>query len=123
MLQLIELEKMRNFSYENDELYKKRTKAWHDSNIQKRDLKEGDNVLLFNSRLNLFPGMLNSRWFGPFTISKVHPHGAVDIKIENYGNEFKVNGQRVEQYLGETMSRAKATTSLSVSYHKRIHSG
>jgi hypothetical protein len=40
LLQLNELEEHRLFSYENAELYKARTKAWHDKKIQKRDLIE-----------------------------------------------------------------------------------
>ena len=66
MLQLNELEEHRMFSYENAKLYEEKTKAWHDKKIQKRELIEGEKVLLFNSRLKLFPGKLKSRWSGPF---------------------------------------------------------
>ncbi|KAL4291713.1 hypothetical protein GQ457_14G013520 [Hibiscus cannabinus] len=37
-------------------------------------------VLLFNSRLKLFPGKPKSRWSGPFEITQVSPHGAITIK-------------------------------------------
>ena len=34
-------------------------KKWHDQRILRRELKAGDQVLLFNSRLRLFPGKMN----------------------------------------------------------------
>ena len=57
----------------------------------------GDVVLLFNSRLRLFPGKLKSRWSGPYEITKVFPSGAIEIKGRNT-DPFTVNGQRLKQY-------------------------
>ncbi|KAK2435447.1 hypothetical protein QL285_020504 [Trifolium repens] len=91
LLQLNELEEHRLFSYENAELYKARTKVWHDKKIQRRDLIEGQQVLLFNSRLKLFPGKLKSRWSGPFKLLKIYPYRVVDLLDEGTGHEFKVN--------------------------------
>ena len=34
----------------------------------------------------------------PFVITHVFPHGAVQIKSEQTGNEFKVNGHRLKPY-------------------------
>lgn len=48
-------------------------------------------MLLMNSRLKLFPGKLKSRWTGPYTVMKVFPYGAIEIKGDT-GPEFKVNG-------------------------------
>ncbi|XP_073221485.1 uncharacterized protein [Cicer arietinum] len=59
-LQLSELDELRLGAYENVKLYKERTKKWHDKHIKIREFKEGDFVLLFNSRLKLFPGKLRS---------------------------------------------------------------
>jgi hypothetical protein len=98
MLQLHELDEMRHDAYENSRIYKEKTKRWHDKKIMRRDFQEGDQVLLFNSRLKLFPGKLKSRWTGPFTVLKVYPYGAVVIGEE--GTEgFKVNGQRLKPYM------------------------
>ena len=55
-------------------------------------------MLLFNSRLRLFPGKLKSRWSEPFLITQVFPHGAVEIQNISNGNTFKVNGQRLKMY-------------------------
>ncbi|KAK9020037.1 hypothetical protein V6N11_054535 [Hibiscus sabdariffa] len=68
---------------------------------------EGQQVLLYNSRLRLFPRKLKSRWSGPFIVHKVHPHGAVDLKPPNSDVIFKVNGQRLKIYNGAPVIRDK----------------
>ncbi|KAG7594089.1 Retrotransposon gag domain [Arabidopsis thaliana x Arabidopsis arenosa] len=88
---LHELEEIRLEAYESSKVYKERTKAFHDKKISPKDFKAGDQVLLFNSRLRLFPGKLKSRWSGPFTIKEVLPFGAVSLFAKD-GSEFKVNG-------------------------------
>nr|XP_004490853.1 uncharacterized protein LOC101515499 [Cicer arietinum] len=74
ILQLHELEEFRNFAYEKSKIYKEKTKKWHDHKIKFKEFQEGELVLLFNSRLKLFPGKLKSRWSGPFEIIKVFPY-------------------------------------------------
>ena len=78
-LQLHELEELHLQVYENARIYKEWTKKWHDRKIAPKEFKEGDQVLLYNSRLRLFPGKLKSRWSGPYMVKKVYDHGAVDI--------------------------------------------
>ena len=63
----------------------------------------GDLVLLFNSRLRLFPGKLKSKWIGPYTVTQLFPHGAVELETKE-GVRFKVNGQRIKIYLGHVES-------------------
>ena len=91
LLQLNELEEFRLNSYENAKIYKERTKKWHDKHIMKKEFKEGDQVLLFNSRLKLFPGKLKSKWSGPFLVKQVFPHAAIEVWSKETG-AFKVNG-------------------------------
>ena len=98
LLQLNELDELRMNAYENARLYKDRTKLWHDKHLVKRDFHEGEAVLLYNSRLRLFPGKLKSRWSGPFKVVKVYPYGAIEISNEK-GKTFKVNGHRLKPYL------------------------
>ncbi|KAM1829925.1 hypothetical protein ACFX14_022680 [Malus domestica] len=97
-LQLNELEEIRNEAYENARLYKEKTKAFHDQMIHTKSFSVGQKVLLFNSRLRLFPGKLCSRWIGPFVITNVFPHGAVQVRSFKTGQEFKVNGHRLKPY-------------------------
>ena len=85
-------------AYENAKLYKDRTKIWHDKYLLKKEFHEGELVLLYNSRLRLFPRMLKSRWTGPFKVVKVYPHGAIDLANAK-GQIFKVNGHRLKPYL------------------------
>ena len=74
-------------------------KKWHDQQILRRKFKAGDQVLLFNSRLRLFPGKLKSKWSGQFTVVSSTQFGAVTLRTSNH-EEFKVNGQRLKHYLG-----------------------
>ena len=97
-LQLHELDELRLDSYENARIYKERTKRWHDKNILRREFNQGDMILLFNSRLKLFPGKLKSRWSRPFQIREVFPSGVVEVWSETM-RSFKVNGQRLKHYI------------------------
>nr|XP_027093500.1 uncharacterized protein LOC113713896 [Coffea arabica] len=98
LLELSELEKHRLHAYENAKIYKEKIKYWHDKHIIPKQFQVGQKVLLFNSRLRLFPGKLKSRWSGPFEITQVFPYGVVEVA--NSRNErFKVNGQRLKPYL------------------------
>ncbi|XP_041009474.1 uncharacterized protein LOC121253539 [Juglans microcarpa x Juglans regia] len=65
LLQLNEMDEFRNDTYENVKIYKEWMKKWHDKQILWREFVPGQQVLLFNSRLKLFPGKLRSRWTGP----------------------------------------------------------
>ncbi|KAM6545937.1 hypothetical protein CsatB_002764 [Cannabis sativa] len=111
-LQLNELDELRLFSYENAKLYKEKTKRWHDDRIKERVFAKGQEVLLFNSRLKLFPGKLKSRWSGPFTVQEVTPFGAITVKDQQSGREFKVNGQRLKHYWRGEVNREKTSISL-----------
>jgi len=95
-LQLSELEELRQEAYESSKLYKDKTKAFHDRHIVRKSFKVGQKVWLFNSRLKLFAGKLKSKWTGPFIVTKVTPHGAVEIKSLDGGEPFMVNGQRLK---------------------------
>ncbi|GKC02337.1 hypothetical protein Tco_0993947 [Tanacetum coccineum] len=89
MVQLNELNELRDHAYENSLIYKEKTKRIHDSKIKNRVLNVGDQVLLFNSRLKMFSGKLNSRWSGPFTIAHVFLYGTVELS-QNFWPNFKV---------------------------------
>nr|GEX18314.1 reverse transcriptase domain-containing protein [Tanacetum cinerariifolium] len=103
-IQLNELNELRDHAYENSLIYKEKTKRIHDSKIKNHVFNVGDQVLLFNSRLNIFSGKLKSRWSGPFTIAKVFPYGTVELSQAN-GPNFKVNGHRIKHYFGGDVSQ------------------
>ncbi|KAI3465788.1 hypothetical protein Pfo_022451 [Paulownia fortunei] len=104
-LQINELQELRNDAYENSKIYKARIKDFHDNKISRKIFEVGQKVLLYNSRLHLFPGKLRSRWSGPFVVKKVYPYGAIDIENPRNGNIFKVNGQRVKPFLENQFSQ------------------
>ena len=98
-LQLVELEELRNESYENARVYKDRMKIFHDKSILRKQFEPGQKVLLYNSRLHIFPGKLRTRWTGPYVVKVVFPHGAVEVENSKSGETFKVNGQRLKPFL------------------------
>ncbi|XP_021724889.1 uncharacterized protein LOC110692197 [Chenopodium quinoa] len=114
MLDLHELEKLRMNAYDSASLYKARTKAWHDAQISKKEFVEGQKVLLYNSRLKIFPGKLRSRWSDPFQVSKVFPYGSVEILNDKYP-PLKVNGHRLKAYYeGQPIEKPKNVSLIDV---------
>ena len=76
-----------------------RMKVFHDKQIMRKSFTPGQKVLLFNSRLHLFPGKLCSRWSGPFIVHTIFSHGAIEIKDLKNGVTFEVNGEILKPYL------------------------
>jgi len=113
LLQLTELEEMRLNAYNSSRLYKEIIKAYHDKKLLKREFRTGQMVLLFNSRLRLFPGKLKSRWSGQFMVKQVRSHGAVEIKDPKSKRSWLVNGQRLKHYVGCDFERLISLITLS----------
>nr|XP_023880103.1 uncharacterized protein LOC111992480 [Quercus suber] len=97
-LQLQELEEIRNNAYKSAKNYKEKMKVFHNKMISKKEFKVGQKVLLYHSRLCLFPGKLCSRWIGPFVVTNVFPHGAIEIQSSASSKVFKVNGYRLKPF-------------------------
>ncbi|KAM2294926.1 hypothetical protein ACFX1S_034781 [Malus domestica] len=76
-LQLSELDEIRHEAYENARIYKENTTAFHDKMLRGKTFSKGQKVLLFDSRLRLFP---------------------VQIQSLKTGHEIKVNGHRLKPY-------------------------
>ncbi|BBN70524.1 hypothetical protein Prudu_1493S001300 [Prunus dulcis] len=111
-LQLNELEEIRQGAYDSSRIYKERTKAFHDSQILRKEFEPGQKVLLFSLRLKLFQGKLKSRWTGPYMVTQVFSHGAVEITNEAKGNAFKVNGHRLKPYVETPFNTANESLTL-----------
>ena len=103
-----ELNELRRESYVSSKIYKERVKLFHDKNIVKlfhdknivrKTFEPHKKVLLYSSRLHIFPGKLRSRWTEPFIVKIVHPYGVVEIENPENGKLFKVNGQRLKPFL------------------------
>ena len=51
LLQMNELEELRNEAYDNAKIYKDKRKKWQDQKILRREFKVGELVLLYNSKI------------------------------------------------------------------------
>ena len=98
-LDLNEMEELRNDAYLNSRVAKQMMKRWHDQLISNKKFKEGQRVLLYDSKLHIFPGKLKSRWIGPFIIHQVHLNGVVELFNSKGNQTFKVNGHRLKPFI------------------------
>jgi hypothetical protein len=97
-IQISELEDMRLKVYENASIYKERIKGWYDKRLKKKEFKEGDKVLLYNSMFKTFgKGKLQSKWDGPYVVHSALSNGAVTI-MDIKGDQFMVNGKQLKVY-------------------------
>ena len=96
---------MRDNAYHSSRIYKEKVKNYHDQKVRQKDFRIGQLVLLFNSRLKLFPGKLKSKWSGPFRIVDVKHYGAIVIEDLEKKESWTVNGQRLKIYLGGDIDR------------------
>ena len=91
LLQINKLDELQRESYESSQIYKERHKLFHDKTIVRKTFAPHQKVLLYNSRLHMFPGKLRSRWTGPFVVKVVYPYGAVEIENPENGKKSMAN--------------------------------
>nr|CAN61491.1 hypothetical protein VITISV_001646 [Vitis vinifera] len=103
-LDLNEMEELRNDAYINSIIAKEKLKRWHDQLISHKDFKKGQRVLLYDSKLHIFPGKLKSKWIGLFTIHQVHSNGVMELLNSNSTGSFKVNSHSLKPFV-EPFSR------------------
>jgi len=65
LLQLNELKEIRFEAYGSSRIYNERMNRWHDKHIYRREFEVSDLLLLFHTRLKVFPVKLGLRWSGP----------------------------------------------------------
>ncbi|XP_015166984.1 uncharacterized protein K02A2.6-like [Solanum tuberosum] len=78
--QLNKFGELRFRAYESFALYNEKMKKSHDSKILRREFQVRDWVLLYNSRLRLFMGILKSKWSGPYRVTHVFTNGAIEVE-------------------------------------------
>ena len=74
-------------------------KKWHDQLISNKEFQKGQRVLLYDTRLHIFPGKLKSRWIDLFIIHRVYANGVVELLNSNGKDTFKVNGDHLKPFL------------------------
>ncbi|XP_058784130.1 uncharacterized protein LOC131658896 [Vicia villosa] len=110
--QLHRVEELRDTAYHLNKLYKEKVKKYHDGKVRSKEFHEGQMVLLFNSRLKLFPGKLKSKWSGPFVVREVRNYGAIVVEDPKTKANWTVNGQRLKVYHGGDFNREVSVISL-----------
>ncbi|KAM2498829.1 hypothetical protein PS1_041051 [Malus domestica] len=103
-LQLNELEEVRNEAYENSRIYKEKTKAFHDRMIRSKTFSIGQKVLLFNSRLRLFPVQIQSlKTQQEFKVNghRLKPYFTPFEELVKLGRRFKVEELKIQSFLVE----------------------
>ena len=83
--------------------HKEKMKKYNEQKSAKQEFMVGDFVLLDRSGLPCLSGKIKSKRTGPYLITQVFPHGAVELKTKE-GVRFKVNRERIKLYFGNTAS-------------------
>jgi transposase InsO family protein len=78
--QLMIMEEDRILAGFHQEVQKARDKAWHDRHIKRKSFKEGDLVLVYDSKSLQHPGKLRMHWLGPYEVKTVTDGGVVQLK-------------------------------------------
>ncbi|KAJ0494070.1 putative nucleotidyltransferase, Ribonuclease H [Helianthus annuus] len=117
-LKLCELEELREMAYECASKYKDGMKRAHDAKLRKKEFEVGQKVWLYNSKLKFFPGKLQSKWMGPYVITRVGQLGDVTIEDPKDGVRQTVNGHRLKPFLegNEKVDGNKESVSFVVSF-------
>jgi hypothetical protein len=90
---------LRHKADENTKLYKGRTKTDHDKNHAKKEFHVGQKVRTYKSRLRILLGKLKYRWFDPYVVTNVSPHGVLEVYSPQKNQIYKVNGHRAKPYI------------------------
>ena len=70
--------------------HKEKMKKETEQKTAKQEFMVGDLVLVDSSGVPFLPGKLKSKWTGPYLITQVFPHGAVELKAKEEVR-FEVN--------------------------------
>jgi hypothetical protein len=78
--QLMIMEEDRILAGFHQEVHKARDKSWHDRHVKRKSFKEGDLVLVYDSKSLQHPGKLRMHWLGPYEVKIVTYGGVVQLK-------------------------------------------
>jgi hypothetical protein len=83
----------------HQEVQKARDKSWHDRHIKRKSFKEGDLVLVYDSKFLQHPGKFRMHWLGPYEVKTVTDGGVVQLK-DLGGTKLRgmINGSRLKLY-------------------------
>jgi hypothetical protein len=78
--QLVELEEDRFIAGFHQQIQKEREKAYHDRHIKKKIFRQGDLVLLYESKFIKHPRKFRTHWLRPYEIVYVKEGGVAQLK-------------------------------------------
>jgi hypothetical protein len=106
LAQLVELEEDIFIARFHQQVQKGREKACHDRNIKKKAFKQGDLVLMYDSKFIKHPENFRTHWLGPYEIAYVTEGGAAQLKTLNgEWKEGMVNGSQLKLYYDNHLPR------------------
>ena len=86
--------------------HKEKMKKEKEEKSAKQEFMVGDFVLVDSCGVPCLPGKLKSKLIGPYLITQVFPHGAVELKAKEEV-WFEVNKERIKLYFGHKASGNK----------------
>ena len=99
ILQINELEEIRQDALQRTMLIENQRKTWHDKFIKQKQFNIGDWALLFGSQFKNFKGKLTTHWMGPYKVVTTFDNVSIKIKtIDGSEVSFVVNGSRLILY-------------------------
>jgi hypothetical protein len=99
LTQLMKLEEDNFIAGFHQHVQKEGEKSYHDIHIKKKKFKQGDLVILYETKFMKHPVKFRPHWLGPFKVSCVTKGGVAQLKTLN--GEWKdglVNGSRLKLY-------------------------
>ncbi|RVW98218.1 hypothetical protein CK203_031881 [Vitis vinifera] len=111
-LDLNEMEELRNDAYINSKVAKQRMKKWHDQLISNKEFQKGQRVLLYDTRLHIFPGKLKSSCETDFgTRVPLRSIGAPNSQLRNDCEAIKRFSKRERAIVADCSSPCPSPTS------------
>ena len=83
--------------------HKEKMKKENEEKSAKQEFMVGDLVLVDSSGVPCLPVKLKFKWNGPYLITQVFRHGAVELKAKE-GVWFKMNREQIKLYFGHKAS-------------------
>jgi hypothetical protein len=64
----------------HQEVHKERDKSWHETHIKRKSFKEGDLVLVYDSKFIHHLGKFRMHWLGPYEVQTMTEGGTIQLK-------------------------------------------
>jgi hypothetical protein len=80
LAQLVDLEEDIFVAGFHQQVQKEREKAYHDMHIKKKAFKQGDLVLVYDSKFIKHPGKFKMHWLRPYEVAYVTEGGDAQLK-------------------------------------------